>query len=176
MNNERLSKKPMGRFGRILGIFGALAALITALTPGILAWFDNTGALAHKEAKESSLVAEKSEEKVELAYELVKQRLEFVEKQLDETRQDVKALQRLITAAMAEGHLGSRRHSVLSGLGGGGGGITTERELEELKELDGLDLGALGEGSAKSEKPRSPPEQKVLPDLEDEWKRREQKK
>lgn len=68
----------------------AITGLVAALTPGLLAWESNRD--DDKKNSESKAAAVEAGVKAEIAYELLKQKLEFLEKEQAEARADLKDL------------------------------------------------------------------------------------
>lgn len=71
-------------------IVGALATILIGLAscPGLFAWLDSAGERASKASQQ----AQESEEKANLAYQLLKQKIDFQDKELDNVQQDVREI------------------------------------------------------------------------------------
>lgn len=76
-------------------IIGAIAALITALTPLYVEWFSDTGAKAQ-------LAAKKSDQKAEIGYELLSQKIILIEEQISLLNDGLRANQEFLKDVLLE--------------------------------------------------------------------------
>ena len=75
--------------GNTIKIIGAIAALITALTPLYIEWFSNTG-------EKAQVAAKRSDRKAELGYELLSQKIISIEDKISVLNYDVRMTQELM--------------------------------------------------------------------------------
>jgi hypothetical protein len=71
-------------------VMGAILTIVitVASCPGFLTWLENAGERASKASKQ----AQESGEKANLAYQLLKQQIEFLSKELENSQQDIREL------------------------------------------------------------------------------------
>lgn len=127
-------------------IVGALATILIGLAscPGLFAWLDSAGERASKASQQ----AQESEEKANLAYQLLKQKIEFQAKEFDSLQQDVREIR---------SGLSTMRSAAVTHMFAG----SAQRETEEIQAAYDK-----SEASAPAE-----PEQPDLPEsLEKAWK------
>jgi hypothetical protein len=84
-----ISGKPLTPARRVIAIIGAIAGLLAAATPGFIELLDDTEDDAKRKAEQSTRDAEKSEQKVELAYDLLAQEIKFLREESERQRRDI---------------------------------------------------------------------------------------
>lgn len=101
--NEKLTqeKKPDKKLGRLVAIIAATAGLISASMPGIVSMVEGMkrkeiDALLKSRVEQSKKLAELSEKKTELSYELLRQKIDFMAASSEKDREELRDIRNLV--------------------------------------------------------------------------------
>ena len=176
--NERISLFPFRGKGGLIALVTAATALLAAATPGYLAYTDSTGDKAKALAKESGATATKAHEKTELAYELLRQRIEFQEKLIEMLYVRVDGIHLYGGTNPDMGmerpvmnRKGSPGRAPVNGVG-----VMPPGDIKAIAELEELDLDAMrdgdGDGDGDGDLSEMPVQNKLPIDLNEAMKKR----